>query len=502
MRFQIKICLYFVLLLMLVQFSFIALCYFIPTLSILQQMVASLGCIFLLLGGSIAIASFCIKSNTEQTKENISNTFLITHDPVTTLPNRNYFSDYLTQRLPVFNNEQKHVAIVTIGIDRFPQINHALGHPIGDRLLHHVAARLTNSLDAEFIARLANNVFIAVMPNVDPENYAEIADNIIQLFETPFSVYTVNIDLDALVGFSFYPKDGFEAKALIQKADVALYQARFSPERYTVYQIEKDPHHFNKISLMSELREGLAQNEFEVYFQPKINLASNKIVQVESLIRWQHPVKGFMTPDQFIPLAEETGHIKKLTLWLLEKAIIQCNTWHQQGINLGVSLNLSVKDLLNKKLLPTISELINANAIFPGWITFEITETVFMSDPENAMDAIRKLKELGTHISIDDFGTGFSSLSYLRNLPIDELKIDKSFIQDMHHSPRVAKIVQSTIAMAHNINMTVVAEGLKDEISLEMLKAAKCDIGQGYLFSPPLSLKDFNEWLNTSKWGL
>lgn len=425
------------------------------------------------------------------------------HDPVTTLPNRIYFFEQLSQRLKKCRPEHDQMAIMAIGIDRFPQINHALGHHIGDRLLHHVGTRLSTSLqNAQVVARLGNNVFIALLPNIDASNFTVEAEQVIELFETPFSVYTVNIDLDVLVGVCFYPQDGLEADLLMQKADVALYAARFAAERYAIYQRDKDPHHFNKLSLMSELREGLTQNEFEVYYQPKVSFMSGRIEQVEALIRWQHSIKGFMPPDQFIPLAEETGNIKKLTFWLIEKTFTQCSNWHKQGVPLRISINLSVKDLLNKRLADFIDKMLKEHAVDPSWIIFEIVESAFMYDPENALKAIHKIKELGVEFSIDDYGTGYSSLSYLKRLPVNELKIDKSFVQEITRSERVAHIVQSTIDLGHHINMRIVAEGLSDQATFEKLKTMQCDLGQGYFFSQPLGIKEFTQWLKMSPWGI
>lgn len=424
------------------------------------------------------------------------------NDPVTNLPNRISFFEHLTKKLQD-SESLAPMAIVTIVVDRFPQINHALGHRIGDRLLHHVAQRLIETLNnAQVLARLSSNVFIALLPNITPNNFLTEAERILALFESPFSVFTVAIDLDVLLGFSFFPNDGIEADTLVQKADVALYGARFSPLRYSVYSSEKDPHHFNKISLMSELREGLTQDEFEVYYQPKVNLDSGNIVQVEALVRWKHPIRGFMTPDQFIPMAEETGNIKKLTFWLIEKSIAQCSLWHKEGVTLDVAINLSVKDLLNEKLPNYINDLLKKYTVDPSWITFEITESAFMNDPENAMIAVKKIKELNVHFSLDDFGTGFSSLKYLKQLPIDELKIDKLFIEEITQSARVAQIVRSTIGLGHSINVKIVAEGLCKKEAYDMLKGFGCDLGQGYLFSKPLPLQELHEWLNTSSWGL
>lgn len=423
------------------------------------------------------------------------------YDPITQLPNRPYFFNYLNRVLE--NNESKAFGVMTIGIDRFPQINQALGYQVGDRLLNHVAQRLKSQLsEAQIIARLASNVFIVLIPGLNQKNYNEVVDKVMEVFSTPFSVYTVQIDLDVLVGMSFFPIDGIQAAPLIQKADLALYAARFSVERCEFYQENKDPHHHNKISLMSELREGLGQNEFQVFYQPKVNLTSNKVTQVEALIRWFHPTRGEMTPDQFIPLAEETGHLKKLTLWLLEKSIIQASTWQAQSLRLGASVNLSVKDLLNKQLPEYISGLIKDHHLNPELLTLEITESAFMREPESAILATKKLIQLGVNLSIDDYGTGYSSLNYLKKLPVNEIKLDKSFTQDILQHERVAHIVQSTIRLGHSLGMQVVAEGVNDEDTLNMLKQFGCDMGQGFYFSQPLPLDDFSKWLTTSRFGI
>ncbi|MBS0286639.1 MAG: bifunctional diguanylate cyclase/phosphodiesterase [Proteobacteria bacterium] len=423
-----------------------------------------------------------------------------TYDAVTELPNRINFFNALTQHLLKYPTMP--FAIIAIGIDRFPQINQALGYQIGDRLLNHVAQRLKANLnEASMIGRLASNVFIVLAPEVTNQNFKKYYEKIMEIFSQPFSVYTVNIDLDVLIGFSFYPTDGNAAAPLIQKADLALYAARHSVDRFECYQENKDPHHRNKISLMSELREGLTQNEFQIFYQPKVNLNKGHITQVEALIRWFHPTRGEMSPDSFIPLAEETGHLKNLTLWLLENGIKQCRLWEEQKLSLGVSINLSVKDLLNKKLPIYIGSLIKEHKLDPTLLTLEITESAFMREPHVAIDATRKLIQLGVNLSIDDFGTGYSSLSYLKKLPVNELKLDKSFTQDIVHTERVAQIVQSTIRMAHTLGMTVVAEGVSDEKTVNLLKHFSCDLGQGYYFSQPLSIKDFEAWLATSPWG-
>lgn len=425
------------------------------------------------------------------------------HDSVTGLPNRLYFLEHLVERLKNADPEKDQMGIITISIHRFSEITHILGHPIADRLLHHVGARLIQHIPhAEVVALLSHHVFIVLLPNLNQQNYQKEVEHINALFEKPFSVYTVNIDLDNVMGISFYPQDSVDADTLIQKSDVALFAAKDAPEHYAVYRSEKDPYHFNKLSLMSELRDGITQNEFEMYFQPQIHLATSKIVQVEALVRWQHPKKGFMPPLLFIPLAEETGHIKKLTLWVLEKSIAQCSVWHKNNIPLGVSINLSVKDLLNKDLYAYISHLLQMHPLDPQWITLEITESSFMHDPDSAIAAIRKLSQLGVHFSVDDFGTGYSSLSYLKKIPVKELKIDKSFTEDIKNNERVARLARCTIDMGHSLDLKVVAEGIEDMETYQMLKGFGCDLGQGYLFSKPISSAELSAWLKTSSWGL
>lgn len=454
--------------------------------------------------GSGIIGKLCTLLNNMVTKTHQRERELLhktRYDLVTELPNKSFFIEQLNKILQ--NEEAKHFAIVLITIDRFSQINHALGHRVADRLLNHVGARITSAFqDATFIGKLSGNVYALIMSDITPSECEAIAERVLDLFENPFSVYTVTIDLSAHVGFSFYPGDGEESDVLIQKADVALFLALNKPEHFAVYEAAQDPHQFNKLSLMSELKEGIQNDELVVFYQPKVDLKTDRIIQVEALVRWIHPYKGFMSPSLFVPLAEETGHIKKITLWLISKAFEQCAIWEKKKIPIQISLNLSVKDLLNRNLFSTISNLIHTHQINPTNITFEITESAFMQDPDNALGAIKKLKGLGFSFTIDDFGTGYSSMSYLKQLPVNEIKIDKSFIQDITRSSRDAQIVRSTIELGHSLELKVVAEGIEDEDAYELLKSFNCDIGQGYYMSKPMSLKELDEWLNTSQWGL
>lgn len=423
------------------------------------------------------------------------------YDSITELPNKSYFLENVDSIIQ--ENSPKQFMIIVVNIDRFPQINHALGHRVADRLLHHVGARLSTTFaEARLLGKMSGNAFSIMLMDQTPQDAEDVANQILDLFENPFSVYTVTIDLSAHVGFSFYPEDGNEGDTLIQKADVAVFEARHKADHYAIYNSSNDPHQFNKLSLMSELREGLHQNEFEIYFQPKIDLISDKITQAEALIRWHHPYKGLMPPGLFIPMAEETGHIKKLTFWMLKNAFAQSVQWHKKNIHIKISINLSVKDLLNKALMPYVKEMLERYKTNPDNIIFEITESAFMQDPENALKAILSLRKMGFHFSIDDFGTGYSSMSYLKELPVSELKIDMAFIREIASNERDAQIVKSTIELGHSLEISVVAEGIEDEDSVKLLKSFGCDIGQGYYFAKPLPLKEFEEWLLNSKWGI
>jgi len=422
-------------------------------------------------------------------------------DTITELPNKAYFLESLEHL--VQDQQTQNIMITLVNIDRFPQINHALGHRVADRLLHHVGARISSIFsDAKLVGKMSGNSFGVLFLDRTPADAEEIANQLLALFENPFSVYTVTIDLSCHIGFSFYPEDGDDADTLIQKSDVAVFEARHKADHYAIYNIHSDPHQFNKLSLMSELREGLQHDEFEVYYQPKIDLNTEHVSQVEALVRWNHPYKGFMPPNLFIPMAEETGHIKKLTFWILNKAFAQSAAWQSKNITLKISINLSVKDLLNKFLLGYVTSLIEQYNISPENIIFEITESAFMQDPDNALEAIKNLRTLGFHFSIDDFGTGYSSMSYLKILPVSELKIDMAFIREIATNNRDAQIVKSTIELGHGLGLNVVAEGVEDEASVKLLQSFGCNMGQGYYFSKPLPTKELEEWLMNSKWGI
>ena len=292
------------------------------------------------------------------------------------------------------------------------------------------------------------------------------------------------------------PEHGDDADTLLQRASVAQYFARKSVSGISTYSISMDEHSPRRLTLMGELKRAIDRDDLQLFYQPKINLAKNVICGAEALIRWKHELHGNISPDEFIGLAERHRMIRPLTQWVLERAFNTCAEWHQLGKDLTVSINLSTKDLHDPELPDQIAGIAAKSEVQPGWIVFEITESSLMGDPTRALLVIERLRSMGYQFSIDDFGTGYSSLAYLKKLPLSELKIDKSFVLDMAGNENDAIIVRATVNLAHNLGLTVVAEGIETAEAMNMLKSMGCDIGQGYLFSPALSKPDFEKWMS------
>lgn len=285
----------------------------------------------------------------------------------------------------------------------------------------------------------------------------------------------------------------------MQKAGVALHVAQKSAKGYALYEPSFDKHTPLRLTLMSELRRAIEKNDLSLFYQPKVSLQTNELYGAEALVRWDHPTHGFIAPDEFIPMAERTRMIKQLSQWVLKRAFRDCAAWHQQGVNIKISVNLSTRDLHDPDLPDLIAGIAAATGIKPEWIILEITESSVMNEPENALAIINRLHDMGYQFSIDDFGTGYSSLAYLRKLPLVELKIDKSFVTELMSNDNDSTIVKAIINLAHNLGLSVTAEGVENEVILAILKDYNCDIVQGYYVSKPLSVKDFLAWMAESK---
>jgi EAL domain-containing protein (putative c-di-GMP-specific phosphodiesterase class I) len=306
---------------------------------------------------------------------------------------------------------------------------------------------------------------------------------------------SVTVASEASVGIALYPEHGADAEILLQRADVAMYMAKEERSGHACYAPESDPYDPNRLALAGELRRAISDDELVLHYQPKIDLRTNEVSGVEALVRWRHPIRGLLAPMEFVPLAEHTSLMRPLTLWVLERALAQCRAWLQEGIEMRVAVNLAVPSLLDAQLADDVGRLLAKHTVPANLLELEITESSIMTDPKRAIAKLDELSAMGVRLAIDDFGTGYSSLSYLRRLPVDELKIDKSFVMNMESSPDDAVIVRSTIDLGRNLGLAVVAEGVESEDALAQLRALGCDEAQGFLMSRPVPAEALTAWL-------
>ena len=419
-------------------------------------------------------------------------------DRLTGLPNRALFSDRLQQGIAVSMRVGHPLSMMMMDLDRFKYVNDTLGHHIGDLLLVEVGDRLQATLQraSDTVARLGGDEFAILLPAQDTASAKLLAERLLKTLETPIVVEGQVVDVGASIGIVTCPQDGTDMNVLVRRADVAMYAAKRTSAGYAVYDERDDQHSAERLSLMSELRHAVEHDELTLYYQPKVDLATHAVKYVEALVRWEHPVRGFIAPDEFIPFAEQTGYIKSVSRWVAEKAIAQCAKWNAIGLDLKVSINVSARDLMNAQLPETLEALLKAHHVSPSQLWVEITESALMDDPVHALDTLGRLNRLGIRLSIDDFGTGYSSLAYLKQMPVDELKIDKSFVMGMAHDKDDETIVRSTIDLGHNMGLKVVAEGVENEDVLDQLKTLRCDLAQGFHVSRPLPPVKLEAWLD------
>jgi diguanylate cyclase (GGDEF)-like protein len=419
------------------------------------------------------------------------------HDALTGLPNRTLFYDRAQQAILASRRDGKVTALLLIDLDRFKEVNDTLGHHIGDLLLKEVGPRLQDILrGADTVARLGGDEFGLVLRNVtDPDEIGHVVDRITTALEQPFIVEDLRLDIEASIGIALYPEHGEDAETLMQRADVAMYAAKTTNSGHAIYTARLDQYSPDRLSLVGELREALNQRQLVVHYQPKVAMRPRTVEGVEALVRWHHPQRGRINPDEFIPLAEQTGLIKPLTMFVLDQALQQCHAWHQAGHQIGVAVNLSVRVLQDTHLPQDVARLLQAHAVEPRWLNLELTESIIMADPTRAMEILTSLDAMGVRLSIDDFGTGYSSLAYLKRLPVHEIKIDKSFILNMTIDDNDAMIARSTIDLGRNLGLRVVAEGVETVQIWDELAAMGCDVAQGYYFSPPAPADTITRWL-------
>jgi diguanylate cyclase (GGDEF)-like protein/PAS domain S-box-containing protein len=422
-------------------------------------------------------------------------------DPLTTLPNRALLQDRLTQAILTGHRENTPVAFILMDLDRFKDINNTLGHHHGDLLLRQIGPRIQKLLrESDTIARLGGDEFAILLPDTDGEGARQVVAKLEKTLEAPFAIDGLTVTVEASIGIALYPEHGSKAETLIQRADVAMYTAKQSGCGHAVYSPEHDHYSPGRLALMGELRYAIEHDELVLHYQPKIDLQTSRVIGVEALVRWQHPHRGLIPPDEFVPLAEQTGLIKPLTLGVITAALRQLQIWHRDGLRLNMAVNLSAKNLQDPQLPDQVAELLQNAGASPEHLELEITESTIMADPARALDILTRLNRMGLVLTIDDFGTGYSSLGYLKRLPVSAIKIDKSFVRNMAEDDNDAVIVRSTIELAHNLGLTVVAEGVETQYLLDRLAALGCDAVQGYYMSRAMPADALTRWFHESPW--
>ncbi len=426
-----------------------------------------------------------------------------THDLLTQLPNRKLLRDHLEQAIRVAQREQTAVALLLLDINGFKEINNTLSHRNGDLLLRQVGPRLRRALrESDLIAHLGGDEFAVLLPDADGHGAALVAQKVVDVLEEPFVLEEVTVTVGAGIGIAVYPDHGGGADLLMQRADVAMYVAKEAGNEYFVYASDRDHYHPDRLALMGALRRAIDENQLFLLYQPQVCVKTGRVVGVEALVRWRHPERGVIPPDQFILLAEHAGLIKPLTLWVLTAALRQCRGWHDRGIAISVAVNLSARSLQDAGLPDQVAAILHHAGAVPGSLELEITESVIMADPVRALEILTRLNAMGVRLSIDDFGTGYSSLSYLKKLPVESIKIDKSFVISMVTDPDDAVIVRSTIDLAHTLGLKVVAEGVEQRETWDRLAALGCDSAQGYYLSRPQPADDLTPRLTDSPWDV
>lgn len=426
--------------------------------------------------------------------------YMAHHDSLTGLANRSWLHKAFESR--IVNPVLKSANLFLLDLDRFKEINDTLGHHIGDKLLQQIGPRIKQSMLAyhTLICRLGGDEFtVLIEDELDHETATALAHQLLDKLRRPFTIDGTILEIDASIGIACYPQDGTNSHALLRSADVAMYDAKRRGGGVSLYNAQYDIHTPERLALMAELSNAIRENQLLLHYQPKVNLRSGEVTSFEALVRWQHPQMGLLYPDKFIPLAEMSDAIHHLTENVLQQALARQQAWREDGHNYSVAVNLSARNLIDERCVNLLAQLLEKYKTPAGKLELEITETALMHDPDGAVALLNQISRLGVNLSIDDFGTGYSSLSYLRRLPIDALKIDREFVSDMLRNDQDAIIARSTIALAHNLDLKVIAEGVEDEPTLQSLSQMGCDTAQGYYISKPLAWNEMARWLKQNE---
>ena len=417
-------------------------------------------------------------------------------DRLTGLPNRERFRSALMQSIKAHGDEPQPLAVLLLDLDRFKHVNDVLGYAFGDRLLQAVAGRLRPHvhMPQDMVARVGGNEFALLLHDTNGIQALEVARGIARSFETPLEFDDQTVDLSAGIGIACWPGDAADADTLLNRSEIAMYAAKRKLSMALLYDPALDSSSAQTLTLLGDLRRAVEQGELRLYLQPKVALHAAPGCAAEALVRWQHPQRGLVPPMEFIPFAEQTGFVRQLTLWIFEAVVRLLAGERARALRLRVSVNLSTRDLLDPELSARLESILSRHEVGASSLCLEITESAIMDDPLRAEAMLNRLSQQGFKLSIDDFGTGYSSLAYLRRLPVQELKIDKSFVMGMQAGEGDAQIVRSTIDLAHNLGLSVVAEGVENADILERLRTLNCDEAQGYHISRPMPAKDFLDW--------
>src|SRR5438552_3579492 len=419
------------------------------------------------------------------------------HDALTGLPNRVLLLDRLQLAIASAQRNGTTLSLMLMDLDRFKEVNDTLGHYAGDLLLQEVGTRLRGALrQADTIARLGGDEFAVILPDTDADGVVTVLDNLLRRLQAPYSVENQPVVVGVSIGVALSPEHGDDADTLMRRADVAMYVAKRSRGGFSIYRAEQDRNSSDRRSLIGELQRAIDEDELVLHFQPKVDLRTNQLVGVEALVRWEHPLHGLLLPDRFIPVAEQAGLIDPLSHWVLRAALLQVNAWRRIGLEIPVAVNLSMRSFRDEQLPDTIRNLLSVGQTPAHLLMLEITESTLMVDPPRTLTILSRLRAMGIRVAIDDFGTGHSSLAYLKQLPVDEIKIDRSFIHDLATDAADRVIVRATVDLAHSLGLRVVAEGVENATTYALVTELGCDEAQGFHLSPALRGRDLTSWLS------
>ncbi|MFN3749760.1 MAG: putative bifunctional diguanylate cyclase/phosphodiesterase [Thiobacillus sp.] len=424
------------------------------------------------------------------------------YDPLTGLANRTLLQRQLEYEIELAKRSSTSFAVALLDLDRFKEVNDTLGHTVGDELLREAGSRLQQAVRAvDTVGRLGGDEYVVLLHDITPGEVDAIARKLLDVLDRPFHWKNQGIDLSASMGIAFYPEQCDDAGSLLRCADIAMYVAKNSGKGFALYAPEHDHSNRNDLSLKSELREALQSGQLTLHYQPQIDHRSQCVVGLEALVRWNHPQRGFLGPDSFVPLAEDAGLIGPLTHWVLRSALRAQLLLQRSGFPLGMAVNLSARNLQDMNLANSVQALLDEIGVEAKNLTLEITESAVMDNPSDALTILSELDRMGVTIAIDDFGTGYSSLAYLKRLPVDKLKIDKSFVLDMEINDNDAVIVRSIIDLAHNLGLQVIAEGVENRDTWDTLEVLGCDTSQGYLMGRPMPVEALIVWLREATYS-